>query len=1093
MRPHRLEITAFGPFARHVDVDFDRLGRGGLFLMHGETGAGKTSVLDALSFALYGQVAGERGVRRLRSDHAAPELRTEVRLEMSVGGRRMRVIRTPAQQRPKARGTGLTTEPASVALDEWDESLQAEGDAAVERPAGGWRRRSSRVGEVDQELSDLLGMSAAQFHQVVLLPQGKFAQFLHSDAAGRTELLQRLFGTDRFHKIEDWLADQRRQSRDSCDQAREITGRLVARVAQAAGIVEAPALPDADWAGSILQSAHERAEQTQTEADAARLAAETARVAESAARDLQRRQARRAEALAERAALEADASVIAEAAALVKDARRAIAVRPFLEAAVARAAEHARATETLRRALDGRTGDLDEPDDDHLVALVAADRERLGRLAEAQEVEKLVAAAVAEEQAAHTSGAAASARLSEAGRRRDALATARAAAVRRLAAAQQAVERLPDLRRRCEAVAEAGTVAAALVAAQTEHVRLVGAHLSAREESVARRSQYNALQSERIDSMIAELASRLVDDTPCPVCGSIDHPDPSEVRGRPVSREDEQEAQAIADRANEVAAQLGQRVAAGEARLLGMRERLTELGFADVDPAAITQEGAAATAAARAAEQAADDRLPAEVALGELDEQLREVQAKASRAEGDQAAALEQQTAAGGRRRELVERLQGMLDGASTVEQARAAALDRIRLAEAARSALVAQAATHSERLVAETALTAAVSDAGFGGPEQARAALLEPARVTALQRQVEQAQQQAAAVEGRLADPDLAVELTPPAPVEQTGGLRRSAETTAREADRTAATARHRVEQLTALAEQLSQQLAALAPIEQRAQEVKALADLAAGTGANQLNMTLSAYVLAARLEEVAEAASHRLRAMTQGRYALVHTDVASGNGRSGLRLLVSDAWTGQDRDTSTLSGGETFLASLALALGLAEVVTAAAAGAPLEALFVDEGFGTLDEETLNEALEVLDGLREGGRLVGIVSHVPGLRERIPSQLRVHKGTAGSRVEIVETTVSGEPTPGAGSRPRRGSVVRRAAAPAAAGPEPDVLFGDVPLSIDLETVPTGGPDDGAAGSDPAAARPARTPRARSPRAVKPEPEGQQLALLGTD
>jgi DNA repair protein SbcC/Rad50 len=131
----------------------------------------------------------------------------------------------------------------------------------------------------------------------------------------------------------------------------------------------------------------------------------------------------------------------------------------------------------------------------------------------------------------------------------------------------------------------------------------------------------------------------------------------------------------------------------------------------------------------------------------------------------------------------------------------------------------------------------------------------------------------------------------------------------------------------------------------------------------------------------------------MTQGRYTLVHSDARSGSGRSGLRLLVSDSWTGHDRDTSTLSGGETFLASLALALGLAEVVTASAGGAPLDALFVDEGFGSLDEETLDEVLDVLDGLREGGRLVGIVSHVPSLRDRIPSRLRVVKGTSGSTV----------------------------------------------------------------------------------------------------
>jgi exonuclease SbcC len=221
------------------------------------------------------------------------------------------------------------------------------------------------------------------------------------------------------------------------------------------------------------------------------------------------------------------------------------------------------------------------------------------------------------------------------------------------------------------------------------------------------------------------------------------------------------------------------------------------------------------------------------------------------------------------------------------------------------------------------------------------------------------------------------------------------------REAEQRLATAAQRVEQLVQLRHELAERLVALEPVAAAARRAKELADLAGGIGANRLNMALSAYVLAARLEEVAEAASHRLRAMSQGRYTLMHSDSRTGNGRSGLRLLVCDEWTGQDRDTATLSGGETFLASLALALGLAEVVTASAGGAPLEALFIDEGFGTLDEETLDEVLDVLDGLREGGRLVGIVSHVPHLRDRIPSQLRVRKGSAGS--SLAQTDGAGD------------------------------------------------------------------------------------------
>ena len=186
------------------------------------------------------------------------------------------------------------------------------------------------------------------------------------------------------------------------------------------------------------------------------------------------------------------------------------------------------------------------------------------------------------------------------------------------------------------------------------------------------------------------------------------------------------------------------------------------------------------------------------------------------------------------------------------------------------------------------------------------------------------------------------------------------------------------------------------LAPRAERRRAVRDLARLADGSAeANSLRMRLSAYVLAARLEEVAAAATERLAAMSGGRYTLVHCDEgARGRQRGGLDLRVVDAWTGRERAPATLSGGEGFFASLALALGLADVVAQEAGGARLETLFVDEGFGSLDEHTLEQVLEVLDRLRDGGRTVGIVSHVADLRDRIPAQLRVVKGRTGSRVE---------------------------------------------------------------------------------------------------
>ena len=208
-------------------------------------------------------------------------------------------------------------------------------------------------------------------------------------------------------------------------------------------------------------------------------------------------------------------------------------------------------------------------------------------------------------------------------------------------------------------------------------------------------------------------------------------------------------------------------------------------------------------------------------------------------------------------------------------------------------------------------------------------------------------------------------------------------------------ANAKRTADQLALLAPKLTGLLTALAPLTERADQIRQIAELANGNGANQYRMTLSSFVLAARLEEVAQAASERLLTMTAGRYSLAHSDARKGNAKAGLSLLACDAWTGVDRDTATLSGGETFLASLALALGLADVVTAEAAGTPMEALFVDEGFGTLDEETLDEVMNVLDGLRAGGRIVGIVSHVTELRQRVPAQVHVAKGRHGSHVTV--------------------------------------------------------------------------------------------------
>src|ERR1700683_1945310 len=227
MRPHRLCVTAFGAFGGTVEVCFDDLAQSGLFLLHGETGAGKTTLLDALGFALYGRVPGERGkARRLRSDHAAAGVPTEIQLEATLGGCGRRTPRRPEQERPKRRGGGTTTEHAKILLEESD------GTA--------WRAVSTRAGEADDEIQDLMGMSAEAVFQGCLLPQGQCAQFLHADADPRRRLLQQLFATDRFSAVEQWLAERRRTTAGRVEQARQGIAE------RAAHIVRGPHPPAAE-------------------------------------------------------------------------------------------------------------------------------------------------------------------------------------------------------------------------------------------------------------------------------------------------------------------------------------------------------------------------------------------------------------------------------------------------------------------------------------------------------------------------------------------------------------------------------------------------------------------------------------------------------------------------------------------------------------------------------------------------------------------------------------------------------------------------------------------------------------------------------
>ncbi|MBT2445073.1 SMC family ATPase, partial [Streptomyces sp. ISL-36] len=269
MRLHRLAVTAFGPFGTTQEIDFDALSSAGLFLLHGPTGAGKTSVLDAVCYALYGAVPGARQSpgASLRSDHAPAGTYTEVTLELTVGERRLEITRRPAQPRPKKRGGGFTTEKAQSWLREYDPGT------------GEWAGLSRSHQEIGEEITQLLGMSREQFCQVVLLPQGDFARFLRADAEARGKLLGRLFDTRRFAAVEERLADLRRAAEQQVREGDERLLALAHRMAQVAGgavVEERPGEP------GLAEAVHTWAALARSEArEALDIAASAASAAES--------------------------------------------------------------------------------------------------------------------------------------------------------------------------------------------------------------------------------------------------------------------------------------------------------------------------------------------------------------------------------------------------------------------------------------------------------------------------------------------------------------------------------------------------------------------------------------------------------------------------------------------------------------------------------------------------------------------------------------------------------------------------------------------------------------------------------------------
>ncbi|PRX97151.1 AAA family ATPase [Allonocardiopsis opalescens] len=991
MRLHRLTVTAFGPFAGTEQVDFDALSDAGLFLIHGQTGAGKTSVLDAVCFALYGRVPGLRDqAKTLRSNHAPPDRAPEAVLEATVRGRRLRVTRSPAWERPKRRGEGTTTEQARVVVEE--------------RLPGGWSALTTRLDEAGQLIDHLVGLSLDQFCQVALLPQGEFARFLRSGAEERRRALEKIFATQVFTRAEDWLAEHARVRRRAVERAEDDVRSTVRAVAEQAAADHASAPEELaelhPWSRGLAKAVREAALDAASAAERADAERTRARAALAEGERLLGLRSRHAEAARRRAELAAD-----DGRALLDErlraAERAAGVVPLLRAADDRGARLEKSRLTARDRLDLVRGLLAEPPPANAPpsegALAEAERVRRDEAARLEqlrgEAERL------EEVTAELSGLTADITGREADRGEALRLLAELPAERdrlraELAAARAAAEAAPAARAEHDAAERrrAGAVRAERLAAELAEAET--AERAATDRAQELRDALLDVRQRRLDGMAAELAGALAAGAPCPVCGSAEHPAPARPRdGAPdaaaerAATERYEAADTERRRAENRTVRLREQHAAARAEAEGR------------EPAAAAEELRLRVEQLRAAARGADDAARLERRLAELDGELdaaREAD-RAAEAAATRLRARHAHLAA------EAERLRARLDAARGADPTLSARVDRLgQEAELIAAALAAVRDWAADEREAEGALAAARAGAraaGFEDLPAARAAALSDAERGELGRRARAHDDELAAVTAELELPELiaAAAAEPPDPA----ALRSAAETAEsgyRRIDRDAVRLVASADRLDELADELAARLDRWRPLARAHAVADGLARLAAGTsGDNQRHMRLSAYVLAARLEQVVAAANERLGHMSGGRYAFRHSLGRAAGDRSrsggGLGLLVSDAWTGHDRDPATLSGGETFICSLALALGLGDVAAAEAGGTEIATLFVDEGFGSLDEATLDEVMDVLDGLRDGGRAVGIVSHVPDLRGRITTQLHIRKGARGSTV----------------------------------------------------------------------------------------------------
>lgn len=897
MRPLKLTMSAFGPYAGQTTVDFDALGTTGLYLITGDTGAGKTTIFDAIAYALYGEASGEtRESSMLRSKYAEPETPTFVELIFANGGERYTVRRNPEYTRPKTRGTGTTVQKA---------------DAELTMPDG---RVITKTREVTAAVTEVIGVDRAQFSRIAMIAQGEFRRLLLAQTDERKAIFRQIFRTGKYLALQNRLKDDAAALEKTC-------GELVAALrstAETIGCDDPGALPDAEDTDALLTALDALID---ADADAR---AQTGTKHEQAK---------------------------AQHARLLTDLGKAQAVeqaRAELKTAEADLQQAQREQAAARTALD--TAEAKQPDMEQLLQDIARLQDALSQYEQLdkQRAQAKAAREALEEKTAALEQARAQAQATE---QKCKSARAQLAEQPKLAvAAEQTAQEQNAAEQRCKALTEldqqrkrCAELQKKLEAAQEKYTQAAGA-------AQAASAYYSALDRAYLDAQAGILARTLTPGQPCPVCGATEHPCPAAAPEQTPDAAARKRAKADSERAQRDAEARSAEAADLRGQLTAVREALETACAAltpPLDPKTLAQTLPALQ------EKAAQD---ARGCAGRLAEQRAQLDKLQTLADGlsEQETELQQQRDA--------------IRAGETDCAARAARCDELDAAAANRAAEL----PHADSGAAKAALTQA----------QTQHEALRQALDTA-QKQHAAAQAKCAQLCGKIATLHTQTDAAP------------AADIAALQAQCDALSARTDALQLQMNA--LDTQRQEYDAAHERWQWVHALAATANGAIPGQEKITLEAFLQAAYFDRILGRANTRLLIMSGGQYELRRCERAGDNrSQTGLELEVVDHYNGTARSVKTLSGGETFAASLSLALGLSDEVQSSAGGVQLEAMFVDEGFGSLDSEALQQALTALVGVSGGCRIVGIISHVAELKERIDRQIIVTKDhSGGSRVQV--------------------------------------------------------------------------------------------------